>query len=88
MLWRWKKRIGLEQVSELRQLGLPVRATVELERNKIGPKAKQHMGKLVSVFSETNSEEIISALQKDEKYDFDIDGETISLDKDDFIIRF
>ena len=83
-----EERIGLEQVSELRQLGLPVRATVELERKKIGPKAKQHMGKLVSIFSETNSEEIISALQKDEKYDFDIDGEIISLDNDDFIIDF
>ena len=83
-----EERIGLEQISELRQLGLPVRATVELERKKIGPKAKQHMGKLVSIFSETNSEEIISALQKDEKYDFDIDGEIISLDNDDFIIDF
>jgi len=35
------------------------------------------MGKLVSTFTETNPEEIISALQKDAKYDFDIDGETL-----------
>jgi len=46
------------------------------------------MGKLVSTFTETNPEEIISALQKDAKYDFDIDGEVITLDKEDFIVNF
>jgi isoleucyl-tRNA synthetase len=46
------------------------------------------MGKLVTTFSETNPEEIISALQKDRKYDFDIDGEVITLDKEDFIVDF
>ena len=39
-------------------------------------------------FAETNPEEIISSLQKDGKYDFDIDGEIISLDNEDFIIDF
>jgi isoleucyl-tRNA synthetase len=46
------------------------------------------MGKLVATFNETNPEEIISSLQKYGKYDFDIDGEVISLDSEDFIVDF
>lgn len=46
------------------------------------------MGKLVSTFNETNPDEVISSLQKDGKYDFNIDGETISLDNEDFILDF
>ncbi|MGY5143339.1 MAG: isoleucine--tRNA ligase [Candidatus Nitrosopumilus sp. bin_32a] len=83
-----EKESGLEQILELKQLGLPVKGVVELERKRIGPKAKQHMGKLVSTFNETNPDKIISSLQKDSKYDFNIDGELISLDKEDFIIDF
>ncbi|MFB5632976.1 MAG: isoleucine--tRNA ligase, partial [Nitrosopumilus sp.] len=83
-----EKDLGLEQVLELKQLGLPARPIVELERKRIGPKAKQHMGKLVAKFSETDPEEIVSSLQKDSKFDFDIDGEVISLDNEDFVIDF
>ncbi len=83
-----EKESGLEQILELKQLGLPVKTVVELERKRIGPKAKQHMGKLVAAFSETNPEEIISSLQKDGKYNFDIDGEIISLDNEDFVVDF
>jgi isoleucyl-tRNA synthetase len=79
---------GLEQLLELKELGLPVKSTLELERKKIGPKVKQHMGKVVSMFSETNPDEIISSIQKDGKYDFKIDSEVISLDKEDFIVNF
>ncbi|MGY5151983.1 MAG: isoleucine--tRNA ligase [Candidatus Nitrosopumilus sp. bin_6a] len=83
-----EKESGLEQILELKQLGLPIKGIVELERKRIGPKAKQHMGKLVSTFNETDPEEIISSLQKESKYNFEIDGETISLDGEDFIIDF
>tara|TARA_B110000008_G_scaffold272540_1_gene305444 strand:- start:450 stop:1769 length:1320 start_codon:yes stop_codon:yes gene_type:complete len=83
-----EKESGLEQLLELKELGLPVKSTLELERKRIGPKAKQHMGKLVSTFSETNPDEIISSIQKNGKYDFKIDDEIISLDKEDFIVNF
>ena len=46
------------------------------------------MGKLVAKFSETNPEEIVSSLQNNSKFDFDIDGEVISLDNEDFIVDF
>ena len=46
------------------------------------------MGKLVSMFSEINPDEITSTLQKNGKYDFKIDDEIISLDKEDFIVNF
>jgi len=83
-----EKKSGLEQILELKKLGLPIKPVIELERKRIGPKAKQHMGKLVSAFNETNPEDIISSLQKDGKYDFNMDGEIISLDNEDFIIDF
>ena len=83
-----EKESGLEQILELKQLGLPVKGIAELERKLIGPKAKQLMGKLVSTFNETNPDEIISSLQKEGKYDFNLDGEIISLDSEDFIIDF
>ena len=83
-----EKESGLEQILELKQLGLPVKGIAELERKRIGPKAKQLMGKLVSTFNETNPDEIISSLQKEGKYDFNLDGEIISLDSEDFIIDF
>ncbi len=83
-----EKESGLEQISELKQLGLPVKGVVELERKRIGPKAKQRMGKLVSTFNETDPDEIISSLERNSKCDFNIDGEVISLDNEDFIIDF
>ena len=83
-----EKESGLEQILELKQLGLPAKPVIELERKRIGPKAKQHMGKLVAKFSETDPEEILSSLQNNSKFDFDIDGEVISLDNEDFIVDF
>jgi len=83
-----QKDSGLEQILELKQLDLPVIPVVELDRKRIGPKAKQHMGKLVNMFAETNLQEIISSLQKQGHYNFKIDGEDITLDKEDFLVSF
>ena len=68
-----EKESGLEQIKELEQLELPVKAVIDLERKKIGPKAKQHMGRLVKEFAEIKPEEVISSLQKEEEYDFEFD---------------
>ena len=38
---------GLEQVLELQGKNLPLLPKIELDRKKIGPKAKQHMGALL-----------------------------------------
>ncbi len=87
-IYEIEKESGFEQLIELQSKELPVKAVVELERKKIGPKAKQHMGKLVSVFSETDPENIISSLQKNSKYNFEFDGAEISLESEDFVIDF
>jgi isoleucyl-tRNA synthetase len=79
---------GFEQVLQLKQLQLPVIPKIELERKKIGPKVKQYMGKLVQMFSETNPNDIFDGLNKDGKFSFDIDGEKITLDKEDFIVGY
>ena len=44
------------------------------------------MGALLQKFSETRPEEIVSALQKEQNFTFDIEGTKIDLEKDDFII--
>lgn len=79
---------GLSQVTELQELGLPIKPIVDLERKKIGPKAKQHTGRLVSMFSETDPEEIISSLQQKSQYSFAIEDKSILLDEQDFVIGF
>jgi isoleucyl-tRNA synthetase len=83
-----EKESGLEQILELKQLGLPVKTVVELERKKIGPKAKQHMGALVKTFGDTAPDEIISSLQKTNSFDFEIEGTKIGLGIEDFIFDF
>lgn len=83
-----EKYSGLEQILELKQLGLPIKPVVELERKRVGPKAKQHMGKLVNAFSETNKEEVITSLQREGQHHYEIDGDKISLEMEDFIIDF
>ena len=83
-----EKESGLEQLLELKELGLPVKSTLELERKKIGPKAKQDMGKLLKIFAETDPELIINELKDNEKYTFQIGDNSVVLDKQDFIVDF
>jgi isoleucyl-tRNA synthetase len=79
---------GLEQIQELRELNLPITPVIELDRKLVGPKAKQHMGKLVEAFSQTSPENIVQSLLQDGKFAFEIEGDSISLNKEDFIINF
>ena len=67
---------------------MPVKTILELDKKRVAPRAKQHIVKLSNVFSETNKEEIITSLQKHGQYNYEIDGEKISLDKEDFIVDF
>ena len=59
-----------------------------MDRKKIGPQAKQHMGALVSAFSNTRPEEIIENLLKAKSHAFDVGPEKITLDLEDFIVSF
>ena len=79
---------GLELVAEMQKLGLPAKPIVDLERKKIGPKAKQHMSSLVSSFSATAPEEIVRNLLKDGTHTFVVGETKIILDKDDFAVSF
>ncbi|MDE1764797.1 MAG: isoleucine--tRNA ligase [Thaumarchaeota archaeon] len=82
------KSDGLELLSNLVKAKLPVSPKVEMERKKIGPKAKQDMGKLVSRFSETDPNAIVDGLLKDGRYTFDLGSSKIELERDDFVIGF
>ncbi len=79
---------GLEQVSSLLQKGLPITPKVELERKKIGPKAKQDMGRLLDKFSKTDPIEIVDSLLRNGTYSFDLSDKKIELSKEDFIISY
>ena len=79
---------GLEQFLELKKLGLPVIPKIELERKAIGPKAKENMGKLLQIFSETNPNDIIEKLAETSTYTFDVESNKILLNREDFVIGF
>ena len=79
---------GLEQVLELQQQNLPLLPKVEVDRKKIGPKAKQHMNTLLKKFSETNPQEIIESLNQNGNYKIEINGTSIILDKEDVLVDF
>lgn len=79
---------GLDTVRQMQELGIPARPTVELERKKIGPKAKQHVGALVSAFSLTSADDIAAGILRDGKYTFDVGESKITLEKDDFVVGF
>ena len=79
---------GMKQYLELKEKGLPVVPKIELERSAIGPKAKQDMGKLLKIFSETDPESIINELKNNNSYTFQIGENSVVLDKEDFIVDF
>jgi len=79
---------GLSEMLEMKKSGVPVTPKIELNRKTIGPKAKQNLGKLLEIFSETKPDEIIQGLEKDGSFTFDVNGTKISLDANDFIIEF
>ena len=87
-IFETKNQQGLEQFIELKKLGLPVRPKIELERKAIGPKAKQDMGKLLQIFSETNLDDIIEQLEEAGSYTFNVGSNDIVLDREDFVIGF
>lgn len=77
---------GLEQIYELKKLGLAVKSNVHLDRKRIGPKAKHLMGALAGVFERTDPDSIADELQKSGTFEFDLDGNSLVLDIDDFEI--
>ena len=87
-IFETREQAGLEQILELKKLGLPIKPIIQLERKKIGPKAKQQMGQLVKKFDETNPDEIVASLSKVNEFIFDIEGNKIQLQKEDFIFDF
>ena len=79
---------GLELVSEMQEKKIPIKPIVELDRKKIGPKAKQNMNALLTAFGNTRPEEIVDKLLKDKSYTFNVGQDKIELDLEDFIINF
>jgi len=82
------KSEGLDLVANLLKSNLPITPKIELDRKKIGPKAKQDMGNLLSKFENTNPRQIVDELLKNGSYSFVLDKNKIVLDKEDFVIDF
>ncbi|SMH70986.1 isoleucine--tRNA ligase [Candidatus Nitrosotalea okcheonensis] len=83
-----QKSDGLEFVSNLLQKEMPIVPKIELERKKIGPKAKQNMGRLLDKFAQTDSSVIVNDLLKNGAHIFDLEDTKIELLKEDFIIGY
>ncbi len=83
-----QKSDGLELVSNLLQKEMPIVPKVELERKKIGPKAKQDMGRLLDKFSQTDPSTIVNNLLKTGAHTFDLGDNKIELLKEDFIVGY
>ncbi|HIH45709.1 MAG TPA: isoleucine--tRNA ligase [Candidatus Nitrosotenuis sp.] len=83
-----QNKSGLELLAEMESLKLPARPVIEMDRKKIGPKAKQHMGALLAAFANTKPEQIVESLHSQKYHVFDVGAEKITLDLDDFIIGF
>ncbi len=79
---------GIGQVNELRKMGLPIVPTIEMDQKKVGPKAKQNMRILAAAFAETNQDKIFESLLETSQYSWNIKGEEILLDVEDFTIDF
>jgi isoleucyl-tRNA synthetase len=83
-----QKSEGLELVSILLERKIPIVPKVELERKKIGPKAKQDMGRLLDKFSQTDPSVIVNNLLKSGSHTFDLEDNKIELLKEDFIVGY
>ncbi|MDE1845146.1 MAG: isoleucine--tRNA ligase [Thaumarchaeota archaeon] len=83
-----QKSDGLELVSDLLEKKIPITPKVELERKKIGPKAKQDMGRLLDKFSQTDPRTIVDNLLKSGTHTFDLGDNKIELSKEDFIVGY
>lgn len=83
-----QNKSGLELIAEMQKLGIPIKPVVEMDRKKIGPKAKQHMSALLSTFSATKPENIITSLLEQKSHTFDVGDDKITLDLEDFVISF
>jgi isoleucyl-tRNA synthetase len=83
-----EKSEGLDLVANMLHVGLPIIPKVELERKKIGPKAKQDMGRLLEKFSQTDPIVIVDSLLKNGTFTFDLGDNKIELSRDDFIIGY
>ncbi|MEM3172289.1 MAG: DUF5915 domain-containing protein [Candidatus Nitrosotenuis sp.] len=83
-----ESKTGLELLSELQKIGAPIKPIVELERKRIGPKAKHHMELLLSKFSATQPETIVSSLLSGGAHTFELGDTKITLDKEDFVVSF
>ena len=79
---------GLSLLSSLMKAGVPVLPKIEIDRKKIGPKAKQDMGRILSMFSETEPAVIVDGLLRDGRYRLDLGDRTIDLGEEDFTIDF
>jgi isoleucyl-tRNA synthetase len=79
---------GLELLDEMQKANLPVRPIIEMDRKKIGPKAKQHMDLLLSKFSDTKPEDITMELLSNGSYTFDVGPAKITLYREDFVVDF
>ena len=78
----------LAYLLEMQKRSLPIKPKVDLDRKKIGPKAKHLVSSVLQKYQETDPAIFIESLQKNSRYVFELKGEQekVVAVPDDFII--
>lgn len=78
---------GLEQLLEMRDLGMPIKPVIELDRKRLGPRIKGEMAGLLQAFSRTDPWEIVGSVEGG-GHTFVVNNTGITLDRDDFVFDY
>ena len=78
---------GLDRLAEMLKLGLPVMPVLQLDRKRIGPRAKQHMAALLAGFSKADPREILRELAENGEFSLDA-RKSVVLGADDVTVGF
>ncbi len=82
-------KTGLEQLVQIQKAGAPAVATAELDRKKMGPRAKEFMPKLVEAFLQTDKQAMAEEILRNSKYVFSPSGKiNIDVTSDDVEFGF
>lgn len=73
----------LDLALELMGMDLPVCPTLELKRERLGPRMKNLMAGLVREFGRADHADVIRSLCRSGSYDLDVDGRLVALERDD-----
>ncbi len=77
---------GIARMLEMRELGLPVVPDITLDRKKVGPRARDLLGRLAAAFGKADPWELAGTIARDGSYKFGLGGREIAISEDDITV--